>query len=589
MNGTNMANQYKTLWTRERMIDVLKTCHSVKDFRRRYPGAYQRMKLSGWKDLKVYIPGYNEGKNHSIIWTKELLSDIISRCDSGYQFRHDYPKAYNAIQRNRWYELLKGLPKVSANESPIWCVYRWYFPDTNAVYIGLTSNYTQRIQSELRSPRTSPIYNYIVEHPGCLYTVHQLHTKLYSAEAADLEIANIASYRAEGYHVLNRNRGGSLGSYCPHKPKEPKAMKNIALLTMSNEEVIECIFRKFKTFNDLKESGNVLYKEIKKRRLRYNVEMQYARVLVTECVKKCTYLGEFQSKYPDVYKLVSRFKFGYITKMLSRKKPFYTTAELESTLERINRGEIGITTGAKSLGISHARFIQYVGDRLDPNRPRNYRKPAYEIDNVLMDKVLELVNTAQITVSSAAKTLGIPVYMFTKYSGDRLLPKSKRKIPKGKYRGGGRTNESILAEVSQNYITLSDLRSNKNLYAQVKRHGLYRQVSAMLQHAKRTSVTRDDVIVAVSNSHTYADFMRKYPSEYQTVRNNHWEDLIESLSRRYNNTSELTYKHIYECAHKCSSRTEFNKKYHTECYAAKKRGIYEQIVADIPKRSKWSK
>jgi hypothetical protein len=157
--------------------------------------------------------------------------------------------------------------------------------------------------------------------------------------------------------------------------------------------------------------------------------------------------------------------------------------------------------------------------------------------------------------------------------------------------GGGlgpnppRSKESIIEEVVNKYSTMSELVADTNLYMMVKRYHVYTEVSKRLRHHNRPKLTESDVKTAADKCTTLAEFMKEYPSEYQVARNNHWEHLTSHLTRTYKKTDELTYEHIWDCAHRCSGRTEFNKKYHSESYAAKKRGIYEELVADIPKHT----
>lgn len=148
-----------------------------------------------------------------------------------------------------------------------------------------------------------------------------------------------------------------------------------------------------------------------------------------------------------------------------------------------------------------------------------------------------------------------------------------------------RSKESIIDEVVSKYSTLSELVADNNLYTMVKRYHVYTEVSKRLRHHNRPKLTEDDIKSAASKCTTWAQFMKEYPSEYQVVRNNHWEHLTDHLARTYKKSDEFTYEHIWDRAHSCSSRTEFNKKYRSESYAAKKRGIYDEIVADIPKHT----
>lgn len=95
---------------------------------------------------------------------------------------------------------------------PIWVIYRWYFIETNAVYIGLTSCYERRIDQEYKQRKASLVKDYL-ESSGCTFTITRLHTRLTGSEASKLERLEIARHKQAGYTVLNKNNGGALGRY----------------------------------------------------------------------------------------------------------------------------------------------------------------------------------------------------------------------------------------------------------------------------------------------------------------------------------------------------------------------------------------
>ena len=195
-------------WTRERISELALGCSSIKEFSKKYPRAYEKVKQKRWFDLL-------DGIRHNapaVTWTRDKIKEIIDKCDSLYEFRMEYTTAYQAMLKNGWHDLASDLSRVlvTANEIREWCVYRWYFPEKNAVYIGLTKEFAQRIKNELRYSVTSPIKDFLAE-TGCSYEVNELYTGLTGEEAARLEIETIQKSREAGYMVLNRNRGGTMG------------------------------------------------------------------------------------------------------------------------------------------------------------------------------------------------------------------------------------------------------------------------------------------------------------------------------------------------------------------------------------------
>lgn len=545
IGDTEQAQVNKSaIWTRESLAAVIKTCTSGKEFKRRYAGAYDALRRNGWKDLLGLLPTHTPGYIHPASrpkYTKSYLKELVSSCHSQFEFRNQYPQANAKLLKNRWNYLLDGLPYYAErkDEHPVWCVYKWTFIETGAVYIGLTSNYDRRIKEEYRYKDTSPVKQYI-DDTGCSFKIERLETGLYSHEAAELERKYIAEYRSTGVTVLNRNPGGSLGGY-NLKTEDPR----------SDDDILNEIFSKYKSYKELMHTGRALYKIVQKRKLYERVwerlpkepYVKYGIDYLSSIIEKCTTFTEFKSKYPQEYKYMSHKGICHMLSSLDRTVALPKPAWFDDTVALVNAGKLTRKAAAQCLGITVTQLNV---------RGRGILKPVKEIR--------ELTRMENDALSLAKKN--------EKIQAKRL---SKR--------------AELLGLVESKYTKLSELRNDKNLYSQVKRYGLYSIVSAKLEHKNRIEVTRDDVSLAVSKCRTYAQFMKDYPSEYGVARRNLWEDLLEPLSRSYTKSADITLERIKECIGQCASRTEFNKRFSSEYNAAKKRGIYDELVKDMPKQS----
>ena len=90
---------------------------------------------------------------------------------------------------------------------------------------------------------------------------------------------------------------------------------------------------------------------------------------------------------------------------------------------------------------------------------------------------------------------------------------------------------------------------------------------------------------AASECHTLNEFVKNYPSEYAACRNNGWNDILDSLGRTYRPSETITDEDIRAALAQCKTRTEFNIRFRSESYAAKKRGIYNDLVKHLPKQT----
>ena len=547
--SSNLGNtgQAQAKWTRESLAAVIKTCTSGNEFKRRYAGAYDALRRKGWKDLLDLLPTHTPGYTHPASrpkYTKSYIKDLISSCHSQFEFRNQYPQANAKLLKNRWNYLLDGLPYYAErkDEYPIWCVYKWTFIETGAVYIGLTSNYERRIKEEYRYKDSSPVKQYI-EETGCSFKIERLEMGLYSHEAAELERKYISEYRSTGVTVLNKNPGGSLGGY-NLKTEDPR----------SDDDILNEIFSKYKSYKELTHTGRALYKIVQKRKLYERVwerlpkdpSVKYGIDYLSSIIDKCTTFSEFKSKSPQEYKYMSHKGICHMLSSLDRTVELPKPDGFDDTVALVNAGKLTRKAAAQCLGITVKRLY---------GLGRGTLKPAHEIR-----ELTRMENDAL-----------------------RLAKKNEKKIEKKQDKRQSKRAE-LLGLVESKYTKLSELRNDKNLYTQIKRYGLYSIVSAKLEHKNRIEVTRDDVSLAVSKCRTYAQFMKDYPSEYVVARRNRWEDLLEPLSRSYTKSADITLERIKECIGQCASRTEFSKRFISEYNAAKKRGIYDELVKDMPKQ-----
>ena len=204
-------------WTPEHITELVKTCKSIAEFSQKYPRAYEKVKHKKWWGLIESI------RQNAVAtkWTRENIAELLKQYSSLYEFRSKNLNAYQAILSHGWFDLISQIPRMPSDwcdDKIKWSVYRWYFPERNAVYIGLTRQFSQRIKAELKYSTTSPVKDFITS-TGCTYEVKEIYTDLSCDDAARLEIDTIQRSRDEGYLVLNRSRGGTLGGRPVEKPR----------------------------------------------------------------------------------------------------------------------------------------------------------------------------------------------------------------------------------------------------------------------------------------------------------------------------------------------------------------------------------
>ena len=429
------ARKSKLKWTREAISAVIKQCPSLAYFHDHYDQAARVLRKNRWSDLLDLIP-----RKHSkpIIWTEELITDIISKCNNRNEFCTEYAAAYQAMRRNGWHHLLDSIPRNPRGETTEteWSVYRWLFPGSHSVYIGISNNYARRIYQELRYSYSSPVHDHLVS-TGDSYRITELHHELSGAEAADLEIAYIEKYRNEGYNVLNRNRGGSLGGYKRQG------------LSIDDERLLTIIRETYYNYAEFKANGGKLYKECKARKLLDALfhtmpggtgYEKYSKAELRALLSRYLTLGDFIKAHHGEYRYILSHKWHDILhergfSPMEGKMPKIPDT-LGEIVEKINRGDLTQTEAAKILGLTTHYF-------------RKFTKGMIHQDITMQPRHANPVNTG------------------TGQTGKRVRP--------------SRSKESILAEIDRRFNTLSEFRNAKTFYRKVKRWGLYHDASDLLK------------------------------------------------------------------------------------------------------------
>jgi hypothetical protein len=247
-------------WTKERIISESKNYSSLQEFRNKNKGAIKSAVTNGWYseisdmfEKKIKPSGY---------WTKERctqeavcfysrtefskksktayrvccenkwLDDVCQHMDSKrksygfwtfdtclieaskYEYKKDFREysngAYHKALELNWLDDICSHMKDLGNLSKriVYC----YFFDDKSVYVGLTMNPEKRHIQHTVTDLDSAVNQHIKK--CSIFSYNILSDGYISADkACDLERYYIEKYETEGYNVLNRCKGGSLGGH----------------------------------------------------------------------------------------------------------------------------------------------------------------------------------------------------------------------------------------------------------------------------------------------------------------------------------------------------------------------------------------
>ena len=144
-------------------------------------------------------------------WTKERCYELALQCNSRSEFKRKFITPYDNVRKNKWLDdicshMIKGnlLKRY---------IYSFEFDD-NCVYVGLTCNIKKRISEHTTSninKKESIVYEHI--NKTGLTPIIKTLTEIPIDEniAGSVEQIYIDKYLTDGWIILNKRNGGSLG------------------------------------------------------------------------------------------------------------------------------------------------------------------------------------------------------------------------------------------------------------------------------------------------------------------------------------------------------------------------------------------
>jgi len=141
-------------------------------------------------------------------WTYERCQQEAKKFNYRKELKDNLKSCYLTILRNKWYELMQHMLPLGNSHKR--CVYVYEFID-NYVYVGLTYNFEKRI-NEHKNDIKSAVYSHISTNIYQNFEVKKISNYIDKIDAISLEIKTIDFYKNNGWKILNRVKGGSLGT-----------------------------------------------------------------------------------------------------------------------------------------------------------------------------------------------------------------------------------------------------------------------------------------------------------------------------------------------------------------------------------------
>lgn len=178
---------------------------SKKEFENKCSRGYEISRLNGWlKEICSHMP-YQREKGYL---TYEKCFEISSQFKTKGELSKKRPGVYYKILDNDWMDDMSEHMEILGNKHKR-LVYVYKFKD-GSIYVGLTCNFKRRSYEHSTGNRYSAVYEYSLKY-NMLSCVELLTGYIDCVEASKIERKTINFYKNNGFNVLNRVGGGSLG------------------------------------------------------------------------------------------------------------------------------------------------------------------------------------------------------------------------------------------------------------------------------------------------------------------------------------------------------------------------------------------
>ena len=212
-----------------------------RDFREGAPNAYNASIYHGWlKSFNWFVNGRVKGIKRPVIthhpaWNRKYTDEEAEKVAKKYKTKADFRRNdegyyYYALRRHMMQKFtwLQSEPHLF---NAINYVYRYYFQEQNAVYVGRTINIEDRDfeHHRDRGKESSSVLKFAKEHGVEVPKIEILERALTGEESQIKEDDYVRKYRDEGFIVLNKGATGKgIGSLGIKKKYSRKKFLEIA-------------------------------------------------------------------------------------------------------------------------------------------------------------------------------------------------------------------------------------------------------------------------------------------------------------------------------------------------------------------------
>ena len=280
---------------------VASTCHSRRELVKKDQPVYYKALGKGWLDGFADEFNYMSRREtcrqtlheKGRYMTDEEVEVEARKYSTIAAFRHRSPSAYMRADNRGLTKKFTWLKRCQERDLPKNgdVVYVYEFDETHAAYVGRTVNLERR-DAEHRRKKKDSLNAYSVATGMPIPTPSILHTGISVDRGAELERSEIECYRADGWTMINRCKGGSIGTLG---------------IGISKDKLIETA-KQYKTLSDFKKDHldmvQLIYRMGWENEFPWLDKKEYTRWTFELCeheAKKYTLLKDFKAKSNSAY------------------------------------------------------------------------------------------------------------------------------------------------------------------------------------------------------------------------------------------------------------------------------------------------
>lgn len=155
-----------------------------------------------WFEAKSKPMGY---------WTKERCEEESRKYKSRTEYKEKAGGAYETSRVNGWLDDYIWLENKNIFRDKVDYIYGYFF-ENNTVYIGRTLNPSDRDRNHRNPHKNDSVYRYAKEYDTPIPKMSIIESHLTINDGKKREQFWIEYYQNKGYNVLNKVKGGGIGS-----------------------------------------------------------------------------------------------------------------------------------------------------------------------------------------------------------------------------------------------------------------------------------------------------------------------------------------------------------------------------------------